>query len=100
MLTSPATSTGLIANRASSLRVSSVEVSTTTSVDGTRASPVSSGLKPLTFCRYSEVKYTYPASTAPISSITLTATRRVRAARIDSGSIGTAVVRSTQTKAA
>ena len=42
------------------MRVSSVDVSTTTSVDGTRASPVSSGLKPLTFCRYSETKYTYP----------------------------------------
>lgn len=53
---SPASSTCLIENLVSSLRVSMVETSTTVTVDGTRASPVCSGLKPSTFCRYSEVK--------------------------------------------
>ena len=56
MAASPASSTCLIANLVSSLRVSMVETSTTVMVDGTRASPVCSGLKPSTFCRYSEVK--------------------------------------------
>ena len=55
---SPASSTHLRSSRASSRRVPKVEVTTTVRVDGTRASPVSTGLKPCTFCRYSEMKYT------------------------------------------
>ncbi len=43
MAASPASSTYLMVNRVSSWRVSSVEVSTTTTVEGTRASPVARG---------------------------------------------------------
>ena len=54
----PRTSTCLIDSRVISRRVTSVEVSTTVTVEGTRASPVWTGLKSRTRCRYSEEKYT------------------------------------------
>ena len=56
MQASPASSTVLMLNRASSLRVPSVETRTTVTVEGTSASPVATGLKPSTFCRYSDAK--------------------------------------------
>ena len=56
MRKSATSSIDLMENRASSLRVISVEVTTTASVEGTSDNPVSTGLKPRTFWRYSEVK--------------------------------------------
>ena len=98
MTASPASSTYLTGNLATSRRVTSVETRTTVTVEGSSASPVSIGLKCWTRCRYSDRKYTYPASTAPISSIAATAARRAGTAKICSGSMGEAAVRSVTTK--
>ena len=51
MITSPASSTGRAPNLVSSRRVTSVDMSTTVSVDGSRPRPVCTGLKWWTFCR-------------------------------------------------